>query len=136
MFMTCHVKKSINISDYGNILACGAIYSQNVVLKTFLISNDTIATWQHLVAKYELFGLLWFDPATLIYCFDCFESAMKFISNHIDFLDCFEVLAKNYFDLIWNVKLWTCPSQFIYLHIGPKLHATKDIYFVAKSIYL
>ena len=35
MFMTFHVKKSINISDYGNIVAYGAIYSQNVVLKRF-----------------------------------------------------------------------------------------------------
>ena len=61
--MTWHVKKSINISDYGNILACGAIYSQNVLLKTFLILNDTIAARQHLVAKSELFGRLWFDPA-------------------------------------------------------------------------
>ena len=59
MFMNCHIKKSINISDYGNILACGGIYSQNVVLKTFFfILNDTIATWQHLVAKSELFGRL------------------------------------------------------------------------------
>ena len=33
--MICHIKKSINISDYGNIFACGAIYSQNNVLKTF-----------------------------------------------------------------------------------------------------
>ena len=56
--MTCHVKKSINISDCGNILACGAIYSPNVVLQTFLILNETIATRQHLVAKSELFGRL------------------------------------------------------------------------------
>ena len=63
MFMTCHIKKSINISDYGNILVCGAIYNQNVVLKTFLILNNTIATRQHLLAKSELFGRLWFDPA-------------------------------------------------------------------------
>ena len=74
MFMTCHVKKSINISDYGNILACGAIYSQNVVLKTFLILNDTIATWQHLVAKSELFGCLWFDPAIHVLTYD-FQSS-------------------------------------------------------------
>ena len=63
MFMNCHIKKSINISDYGNILACDTIHSQNVVLKTFLILNDTIATRQHLVAKSELFGRSWFDPA-------------------------------------------------------------------------
>ena len=37
MFMTYLFKKSINISDYGHVFACGAIYSQNVVLKTFLI---------------------------------------------------------------------------------------------------
>ena len=54
MFMTCHVKISINISEYGNTLACEAIYSQNLVLKTFLILNDIIAA---------LFGRLWFDPA-------------------------------------------------------------------------
>ena len=37
IFMTCFVNKSINISDYGFIFACGAIYSQNAVSKTFLI---------------------------------------------------------------------------------------------------
>ena len=63
MFISCFVKKSINISDYGYILVCGAIYSQNVVLKTFLIWNDTLATRRHLVDKSELFGRFWFDPA-------------------------------------------------------------------------
>ena len=61
--MTWYVWKSINTSDYGHIFACGAIYSQNVVLKTFSIWNDTRTIWQHLVAKSELFRHLWYDPA-------------------------------------------------------------------------
>ena len=36
--------KTINISDYGHFFVSGAIFSQNVVLKTFSIWNNTSYT--------------------------------------------------------------------------------------------
>ena len=78
-------------------------YSQNVVLKTFLIWNDTRGTRQHLVAKSELFGRLWYDPAISK---DFFRNLLLKICNYLAFQATvvFTMIRKKI--ISWIFKIW------------------------------